>query len=73
MNTVTAKPLWYGALITAAGIAVVSVIALVKDWGSGAWTWAVFLSIVTGISAAFAQALRNRRVDRAAEQARASR
>ncbi|MBM2620526.1 hypothetical protein JIG36_34000 [Actinoplanes sp. LDG1-06] len=71
MNTRAVKSPWSGALTALAGIAVVSVIALVKDWSFGSWSWAAALCVVTGVSSAVTQARRNRRLDLAIEQRRA--
>lgn len=69
-SVVAAKSPWSGALVALAAIAVVSVVALVRDWGWDSWIWAAAVCAGGGIASAVTQTRRNRRLDRAGRQAR---
>ncbi|MEV4343750.1 hypothetical protein AB0J83_04660 [Actinoplanes sp. NPDC049596] len=60
-----------GTLIAVSTFALVSVVAVAQGWDLSSWAWAAGVCVVGGVSAAVTQAGRNRRLDRAAEQARA--
>ena len=72
MNTGAARAPWYGALVALGSIAVVSVFGVARDWDLGAWLLAALACAVSGVVSAVSQARRHRKLDRAAEQARAS-
>lgn len=72
MNTRTAvaRSPWYDALVAVVSIAVVSAVAVVKDWSFGSWAGAAGVCVFGGIFSATMQVRRNRRIDRAVRQAR---
>ncbi|BCJ47267.1 hypothetical protein GCM10010168_71440 [Actinoplanes ianthinogenes] len=70
MSTGVAKSPWKGALLALAGIAVVSAIAVVREWSLASWLMAVCGSVAMGVVSALSQHSENRRLDLAAEQAR---
>jgi hypothetical protein len=70
MSTAAAKSPWTGAWVAVGSIAVVSAVAVVRDWGFDSWIWAVAVCVVGGVASSVAQAGRNRRIDLAVKQAR---
>jgi len=70
MSAGAANSLWSGASIAMGSIAVVSVFAVVRDWGLDSWIWAVAVCVFGGIMSSVTQAGRNRRIDLAVKQAR---
>ena len=72
MYTGAAKASWHGVLIAVGAIAVVSVVAVVRDWDFGSWLLAAYVCLVTAAVSAVSRARRNRKLDRAAGQARSA-
>ncbi|WIM92490.1 hypothetical protein ACTOB_004432 [Actinoplanes oblitus] len=58
-------------MIALGSIAVVSAIAVVRDWDFDSWMRAVAMCALAGVMSAVTEAGRNRRLDRSARQARA--
>ena len=67
-----AKSPWTELLIAAGAVAVVSVVAVAKGWSVGSWIWAVAICAITGAVWCIQQMVRNRRLDRVVERARAT-
>jgi hypothetical protein len=57
-------------LVAAGSVAVVSTIAVVRDWDFDSWMLTANVFVVGGIVSAITQARRNRRADLAVKQAR---
>jgi hypothetical protein len=71
MNTGAAKSPWTGALLAVSAMAIVSVVAVARDWELYSWLWAAGVCVLSGAFSALAQARRNRRLDLMVKQARA--
>lgn len=70
METGGVKSPWIGVFIAVAAMAIVSVFAVVREWGSDSWVLAAAVCAVLGIFSAIAQFRSNRQLDTAARQAR---
>jgi hypothetical protein len=57
-------------LVAAGSVAVVSTLAVVRDWDFDSWMLTANVFVVGGIVSAITQARRNRRADLAVKQAR---
>jgi hypothetical protein len=70
MSTGAARSPWTDALVAAGSVAVVSTLAVVRDWDFDSWMLTANVFVVGGIVSAITQARRNRRADLAVKQAR---